>query len=425
MPQHPHFGDSVPLHVLAYPRFGLAVGDRLVLADVEDGEPHSALVGHGLHVRLERVLRFRRVHGLDFDARGQVGAAYGRFSLCVLALQVHLVFPELGLVAQCRQLLCGSPLSGVYPPSLYLVAPHRIVRERYALMLAAGVPRRVAQLYLGCDAVVEVGGVSLPLLVAVAPHERFAFALRHCVPVGGDAVAASERGQAVVIPLVHPVRVVSLDRSHPVEAGNDSAVAVRVRVLGRLLGLGVEAERREHEAEPARLASGNAGVPRLRRVFARVVGDAPVGGAPDLLVDPRDAPRDEHLGGALDDLADEIPHRAERGVRISHGLGDRPILPGEALRRPDRVIVFGCPGGGARVGVVPEHHLDRLVGPLAESGDIATAAALPARQQGLERRPHLRLGVCRQRVHLIGQLVQQASRHRRHSRPPSARTAMR
>ena len=79
VPQHPHFSDSIPLHVLAYPRFGLAVGDRLVLADVEDGEPHSALVGHGLHVRLERVLRFRRVHGLDFDACGQVGAAYGRF----------------------------------------------------------------------------------------------------------------------------------------------------------------------------------------------------------------------------------------------------------------------------------------------------------------------------------------------------------
>ena len=66
------------------------------------------------------------------------------FSLRVLALQVHLVFPELGLVAQCRQLLCGSPLSGVYPPPLYLVAPHRIVRERYALMLAARVPGRVA-----------------------------------------------------------------------------------------------------------------------------------------------------------------------------------------------------------------------------------------------------------------------------------------
>lgn len=86
MPQHPYFSDFIPLHVLAYPRFGLAVGDRLVLADVEGGEPHSALVGHGLHVRLERVLRFRRVHGLDFDACGQVGAAYCRLPLCVRVL---------------------------------------------------------------------------------------------------------------------------------------------------------------------------------------------------------------------------------------------------------------------------------------------------------------------------------------------------
>ena len=96
----------------------------------------------------------------------------------------------------------------------------------------------------------------LLLLVAVAPHERTAFVLRHCVSVGDDAVAPSERGRAVVIPLVHPVKVVPLDRRYPVEAGNDSAVAVRVRALSRLLGLGVGAKRHEHEAEPARLAAG-------------------------------------------------------------------------------------------------------------------------------------------------------------------------
>ena len=90
--QHPYFGHSVPLHVLAYPRFGLIIGYRLVLADVENCEPYAALVDHGLHVRFEGVLGLRGVHGLYLDAARQVGAAYGCFSLRVLAL----------VLAQCQ-----------------------------------------------------------------------------------------------------------------------------------------------------------------------------------------------------------------------------------------------------------------------------------------------------------------------------------